>query len=1660
MCYIACCKAKHLDGSYSLLEYTQKFMTMRPRSKTVHFYYNYTPPDLMMASSTSTTWKYPLGTSPRKNEETVVMKELQKKLKGRKTSSDSRIKEVLAPPVSTEKESYKQIGAKTVREKQTINENMLQARARWMTHNRKKEEVDEEEISETRLSRRDFVQSCDATGKHWIHSDTRADEVDENVLPVRSFSNSYPNRNRIIPSPPSNQAPRIEGKARGQQTYPENEISMAAEIAAVNYNSKVSPDKEKQAKAKRTSAAVKKLFGFKKKKEKKTQKMSKQPIKQKVRHALSDSALMFHQATGSNSSLDDDPSRDVPLPISIPSLGYQNVFDDPSFTHNKRNRSYTNSPSDMNKTGKKPVPLPRKSIASPTMLLNDQDSDNTPTPTNNFHSHSVSPYFTSPTQRTTPNSAHSDSLMPSFRIHDPLERESVKKRSKSSPTMGLEVVNPETNFLVHKLSDFGEGEEQAQLSSNLDNVCATRKSLQKTTSQAGSNWGDLIRREKSTKRRILRKGICSDGDHYKNDGDDYIKMNSVCFNAPRSSPPFSNNTRTKDRLSASSDPQSLYYLEIVSDQSRLKQNQDCLSPENEEDEEKDSSIYIDIVRPRSLDIASHSVSPPRKMHAPIDHNALQTTAPGYNDATPEGSLVASARKTTAPGEEESMKPRQKRKIQYTPVVIEGSCKERKPSLPKKFHYQTVTMNDKENSENVFKSTVHEERMDVRDDLDSITIREKIGEPLRDSEMPLPPQSRQHPLVNFSETTATTTTPEEDETSYYVNRKSLVILESAKDLPTTMLSTVDPASGKVIWHEYVEINEDEIDKMASMMGVSKQAPIPEKLGMLLNLKNNASKPAKSMNGSIVPDQQDMPQQGKTAIRDRSKSSRFQSKLPGVDFFTTSFDTDSLSDSLSCDDEDNGSLNSSMNSEGGYIFNLNAPPKVPPRPDNLDELVNQLQKKSSVDYSYAIVPEKNLFSNHWMKLLAVKKWKELAKKNHDPFPSPPSVAATDLPTSASMAKRSLEPLHSQKVPSSKGGYQSSSTPPSIPPKTQSLLREQGLSNIRHQRDSPEPYLLPIIIKTKQKRNRSATTNIALKTKEKTSSNFISYINSTSSPPLSSSPKTASKKTTPPPKPVPYIIHHRTKGKKQTSVPPSLNFSVAQPSSPPSSSPDKTESENTPRENLKVNNHKAVKTLGGHKKLARQRSHRSRGSYRYRVQQQQQLLSGGKKRDESHAQPAALTRSGSKSRKNALDTRTVQRNGGKESLVATVIQNSHLLADKLQSSTATLAGESETVTLSCQGANAESTRNLQGILKQLDHLLKSNECTKNDLLCALESHLNIPLKRKTSHVSPSPRPNKDSKEEERSLGEDESEGDDQIQQDIRNGVVLESNPELERRIVNNKVEGNASIKTSQSTKLPYVNIEYLEDEEGGTDNGAERQQHSYINLLLPDDSGERGDEVPSDTCLPEICIDKYGNEVCPAIGQASYSSSSSAFDSCREDNWKSLESTRRKRANSSLTSPPRVPARIRSKSSIICSSSPYNPTNQPRQERTLSDPPSTEDLLTANCELVESNLDVASRLQEQIQLSPTRRLTGRGDVSTSPSSPSIVTTSDNVLVTGKNEISRRTSGYDLALRMEENRSSRSIPSPHSTTTITTRLTGVREEEDETCDGNGMQSKRSDTN
>lgn len=1436
--------------------------------------------------ATTTTWKMPLSTSPINGG---VMRELEKRLKNRQSPSDSQ----LASASRTRDQS-----SKAMTEKQVINENMLQARAKWLSQNRTKIEnptsgtsfaeqsdsvtlEDYNNSSSCSSRREDLVQSCKTllqTQIDYKEDDYGVDDSSTALRKKRMYStSSFPKMNhRVIPAPPKNDPPMLQHNLNAGDQEP----SLPHKETRSNLISPPplkSPPIMGAAKAKKKVGAMKKILGLKWGKDKPAKNNSSTSTSsvtksqtvgspRVMRKTVSDSTLVNHQIVRA--------SPEESSPINISSMGYQNVFDSPQ--HSLESRSNTSSPTDMARqsntaANKKPRPVPRiqgvgRRRISPSGGVQG-GSENV-----SSISSPISPLVNSPSNKSTPTSARSENHV---LLHMPFAKPHGDK-SKSNSSLGLRRSSKESGSREN-MQSFGFASSSYNSGMEADGQAP-------------------IKRVTTSRQKKLRQGVCSDGD-WEDFDDDYIKMNSVTVfdnsEKAKTSSNRSNNVLTLPTTTAAEKRLSAEYLEIIASEIRPTTNR-VLKKGETVPLLQVAANTVDRSKPIPLPVNAHSqesVTESRFKSRTHPKVRVTTSAPPPRIVTKDDYTPRSSEQKVAAAEDS----KKGRRIQYTEVSVEPSSSAspsvRKISEPRKFKYQAVT---------------------VGGDISASKIEEIDNKPTETGETRAFP-SKGHPLLNLART-------KQSNKSYYVNRQSLIATEYSKDLPTTMLSTVDPETGKVIWHEYVEIDENDIDKLASSVGVAKSIPIPEKLSMLLKVNNKPTATAAAADNT--------PMSMKKISWDESNNMDSSRAVCTLNSSDDESDADYHkaecmlhSDSAQGDSDLNRSrASSTSSSDCDYVFNLDDPPSVPPRPDNLDDFVTQLKRKSSGDYSYALIPGFNCITQQFSKS------KDRALNFSPKF----------LSKIAELA------------------------PPSIPPKSDSLLREQKLTkktadNLeKNSSVKEEPYLPPVIVKTKKAKTSPE--------KKLSSPTFVSYLedNATRSQSHQQKSHLEKKKASVPQKPIPYNEYKKQKSQLTLQSPPSQGTLDQQPS--------------VEQHHHHHHHHRkrTVRTTGGnarlhgvpinaHKKLGRQRSIRnSHRVVKKNLHHESSLAATtgagvkSKVRNSPHHVPSRRRKRARHNKRHVLKEQL-----NRESL-ALLMENREVIAEHLRSSRKSEQGGADAKS---GKSEVSSPRSLNEILSELTHLLESNMYTRDELIRGFadlkvrlnsetseqDTPINSPTEQQTAEVQEIDKESRLNKSGD-SDHQDTTEEKQELRKTSRSSYVnLEFAEEVDK-------------SSMKEYRPPYVNLSFGGDSNDVIINKSPAQKPPYVNLFFPG-TGENTVQPSNTKCgiTLESC-DTTSKSHDSAQKTSAPSEMIRAATCLMEDSPRTAD----KEAAPVPTLHPKLPRVARRRNSAFAASSEPSdsslsvpPMLQARHERTQSHPNPDEEGLE------ESNLDYLrqSMLAEQV-------------------------------------------------------------------------------------------------
>ena len=699
---------------------------------------------------------------------------------------------------------------------------------------------------------------------------------------------------------------------------------------------------------------------------------------------------------------------------------------------------------------------------------------------------------------------------------------------------------------------------------------AKKQELVKTTSKGLP--GSVPMRRRSTPREV-RRAVMSDGAQLDldNNDDDYIPMNPIRVTTSM------NFLEVSQEESFPVDPRaSGYYLKILApdekaptaakDKEMETMSDECPSSPDSYNEVNLGPIVTAPVRESVMSPEDEYVSiSGQRPHSILHDNSKETNVDAAR-VDKDHPLLLSPSKVQSEDHKELDQLNQKQPAQnkfqineelggrglkysdvtITPVGSEGNAIKRKPSAPKKFSYQLVQLKEGkqsklENSEDnkakqsplasqpANKHGTGMQRRESEPAVASVTVEgeRKISAPagpvhsiqppprasaasagmhrekdkdslsrLADRPLPKVPEHEQQQYLQKQESQEDTDDDMEEvnETLYYVTTSSFAgKSEKAGPPPLSVAVPGQVPAGRVVWHEYVEIDEQEIEKMGGAM-----PPLPGQLLRLMPL--------------LRSDAQEV-----TAAEPMWRM--------------TTFNDDLSDDCDECTIDRSDSLESCPYIEPPQI---GSPPVVPDRPDNLDDLIKR-KPVASGEYSYAAVPGQN-FGVRWMRFHSsdprhISLAPVSSKDHNQAFVLAPEPGFRDEDGSSTGGRK--QKADSSQPKSGQRGNQEGYYPPLLPPKTASLLREQ-----RQQipaSDRPQSYLIPVFTK---KKKRGGPTNID-KDKSKSTSQLspsVSRDAATGERMESHKGEAAKKKRVPPLKPKPYkdfkIAKQQTEGNPERS------------------------------------------------------------------------------------------------------------------------------------------------------------------------------------------------------------------------------------------------------------------------------------------------------------------------------------------------------------------------------------------------------------------------------------------------------------------------------------------------------------------------------------------------
>ena len=999
----------------------------------------------------------------------------------------------------------------------------------------------------------------------------------------------------------------------------------------------------------------------------------------------------------------------------------------------------------------------------------------------------------------------------------------------------------------------------------------------------------------------------------------------------------------------------------------------------------------------------------------------------------------------------------------TPVSSEGYPVKRKPSAPKKFSYQLVQLEERSKLEDsgdikakqsplanqpANRHGTGTQRRESEPAVTLVTVEgeRKISAPAgpvhsvqppsraaatsssvhretdRDSlsrlaDRPLPKvpereQQQEHLQKQESQEDTDDDMEEVDENLYYVTTSSLAG-KSEKEGPPP-LSVAIPGqvpAGRVVWHEYVEIDEEEIGKMGRAM-----PPLPGQLLRLMPLLRSDAG-------------------GMTAVEPSWRM--------------TTMNNDLSDDLEECPIDRSDSLESCPYIEPPQI---GSPPVVPDRPDNLDDLIKR-KAVASGEYSYAAVPGQN-FGVRWMRFHTsnphhISLAPVSSKDENQAFilaQEPAGFADKDGASGRKQKSADGSQPKSGQRRKEEGFY-----PPLLPPKTASLLREQ------RENPAPQSYLIPVL--TKKKKRGGGQTNI-----DKAKSNSTSQL----SPSVSRDAATgermetthkgeaAKKKRVPPLKPKPYKDSKTAKQQAEAGNPEGLkvmlveeNYGVRDP--------EKAEGRSKSSQGLRITQKSRRMDLspsdviGG--RLLREKSpslgniletslssdfdsrerwiDKENKPTAKKAQKsgkvEKKMMSPGPQTIEKHEEEA-----GSHLRKQSVTHRplrsdavrrrpkTPRESPGAESdsqdqakdvespSLAVIRRNRETIVKHLsraldmenldldfeQGAAATSPVSDKQVT-GGKGSQSESSRGLGEILSELDSLLKNKVFSTEDLLQAIQSRLNIKV-------------NIQGESNESDRGKPLSTQDEASPKHGDQGVI-ENSPASSQEVHESGKQSNCETKTKEEG-LSEGDVSRPASEEANKPARAERNTAFYVNdeVLL----NMKGLKMV--TYTPEYMNTKYipgdQSDVSAPNSQSSDQSSSSNDPTSYDDVQQWLDSVNKTESSKSDSD---TKTQVKSKSPTTKKS----PKSSTRTDSAL---------------MQESASSMKEKSKRKVPLQPPIRMRSQSTIDVSPKSRRKKLSNPPPEAS---EMDSPTRGYQLALRMEDERLFSTAGAHRRTNTVTAK-------------------------
>ena len=531
----------------------------------------------------------------------------------------------------------------------------------------------------------------------------------------------------------------------------------------------------------------------------------------------------------------------------------------------------------------------------------------------------------------------------------------------------------------------------------------------------------------------------------------------------------------------------------------------------------------------------------------------------------------------------------------------------------------------------------------------------------------------------------------------------------------------PAMRQFVHHEYIEIDEEELNRKAQASSV----PVPKAAEGWINI-HAVGGPVR-MHETIKRTLTTLPPP--PPIPERPSCPYVEIDAEEIEEMAPSLSHSSVPDHKTREDRDGNhvGLQNRPNKGPRAARKLGPPPSVPGRPEHVGR---QRSFSSSGEYAYPVIPGLKF---QWMNTQRGGNQAYFAPR----VPLPVASHATHR--SAATGKKSLMATIKEK---GEGHTRApSDEPPTVPPKTESLLREQQGLLLASSVTKPSPYLVPVTRANKARKmsapdiynhlvNPAAypahkmpySTTIKEHFTEKSSKHDTEDDERTERGTISPNHLKQLKKTMYPPlTPPPYLKSVEAKQKAGTSHPPKV-----------------------PKRQKKVSREE-------HKDMSPAA-----------MQDPRQLKRELEKKESSsvmHRPPEPL----------AVRNARLQHRIDRKSLDM-IMRNKAAIAKQLQKETDSPMGQRRPVFENEAKQDESVVRHLGDILLDIDSLLQRRMCSEDDLIAAIENQLNIKLVKKTQSSS-------DAKQSEDKSDERQNHGDTSVQvteQDVKEVVSFMNSQE----------------------------------------------------------------------------------------------------------------------------------------------------------------------------------------------------------------------------------------------------------------------------------------------